>query len=105
MKKLLIALMMIPSLTFAQRVEKVMIETYCVGLGSLEKALDAYGEIPFVRGLGEREPVGVVSLVVFVNPLTQTWTIVEKIGTDKYCIMAAGGNFEPVPNESKKIRN
>lgn len=91
-------LLFIPSLVFAQRVDKVMIEAYCIGLETLEKTLEEYKEISFVRGLSEREPLGVVSLVMFVNPQTQTWTMVEKIGADKYCIIATGSKFEPVPN-------
>lgn len=96
---------MLPSLSFAQKVEKVMLETYCVKLDTLEQVLSEYGEIPFIRGLSQRDPLGTVSLVVFLNPQTQTWTIVEKFDTDKYCIMAVGSNLEPVPNETKKVRN
>ena len=40
-----------------------------------------------------------MSLVVFLNPTTGTFTIVEKAGDNLYCILAVGGGFEPVPKE------
>jgi hypothetical protein len=38
-------------------------------------------------------------LVIFANPTTGTFTIVEKAAEDLYCIIAIGGGFEPVPKE------
>ena len=39
------------------------------------------------------------SLVIFVNLKTGSFTIVEKVEEQKYCVLAVGGNFEPVPAE------
>jgi hypothetical protein len=38
-------------------------------------------------------------LVIFANPTTGSFTIVEKAGEDLYCILAIGGGFEPVPKD------
>ena len=103
MKKIIAMCLMMPTVVFAQpKVETVYFGAYCVSLESLEKALKHFDEVPFVRGVGEREPVGAITTVLFVNPKTRTWTLVEKQANDRYCILSAGDNFEPVPDATRK---
>ena len=79
-----------------------MYPAVCVDAESLSKTVDEFKELPFARGvsnsLGDPEAPA-RSLVVFMNPKTQTWTIVERVNPDQYCIIAVGGGFEPVPTD------
>jgi len=114
MKKLLIALLFISNLVLAQSeqpaqpeqpeqtFDKALMEIYCVDYASLTKTIDAFGEIPFVRGQSGKQPVGMVPFVMYVNPQEGTWTFVEKIANNKYCIIAFGSNLQPVPKKVTK---
>jgi hypothetical protein len=76
----------------------------CVNKENIYKILGDFDEFPFIRAL--HAPVlGVAnfnSLVIFVNPATGSFTIVERVEDQKYCILAVGGAFEPVPAETLK---
>jgi len=102
MKKILFLLMCFPLISFVQKEDNVMYQNVCVDLNTLELTLQEFEEIPFVRGLSNRDPIGIVSLVVFVNPKTGSWTIVEKIQTGRYCILGVGSDFEAVPNNLRQ---
>lgn len=74
----------------------------CVDAESLGKTMQEFRELPFARGLSNSlaNPDGPpTSLVIFVNPETKTWTIVERAAADRFCIMAVGNGFEPVPQD------
>lgn len=101
MKKYLLFLLLIPSLSFAQ--PDVTIKPWCVDLKKLNEVLDEFDEVPFVRGLSQRD-AGTTSLVVFVSKEKKTWSIVEKISNDAYCFIAVGNVFEPVPSEIHEER-
>ena len=79
-----------------------MYPAVCVDAESLSKTVDEFQELPFARGLSnslgnaEAPPL---SLVIFMNPKTRSWTIVERVNPDRYCIMAVGSGFEPVPTD------
>jgi hypothetical protein len=95
-------LMFFPLVSFAQKENNVMYQNVCVNLATLESTLQEFEEIPFVRGLSNRDPIGIVSLVIFVNPKTGSWSIIEKIEKNRYCILAVGNSFEAVPNNLKE---
>lgn len=105
MKKILPLLFLIPSLVFAnpekQSLQIATFQTVCINGKDLTSTIDEFKEIPFVRG--HSTPLlqnGIpLSLVIFLNPETKTFTIVEKTGEDAYCILAVGQQFEPVPKE------
>jgi hypothetical protein len=101
MKKLLILLCVIPSLVFAKEVINEPRTISCLNKENIYKILGEFDEVPFIRALNA--PVlGVAnfnSLVIFVNLKTGSFTIVEKVEEQKYCVLAVGGNFEPVPAE------
>ena len=107
MKKLLFFLCMIPNLVFAQEVLNETRTVSCVNEQNLNKLVTEFYEVPFIRALNV--PVlGIAqlnSLVIFVNPKTSSFSIVEKTGEQKYCILAVGGSFEPVPAEIVKRFN
>lgn len=90
--------LLMPSLAFAEP-KPATYETICLNGKDLTNTVNEFKELPFVRGLSvpltqqERK----LSLVIFANPTTGSFTIVEKAGEDLYCILAIGGGFEPVP--------
>ena len=79
----------------------------CVNKENIYKILGDFDEFPFIRALNV--PVlGLPltrSLVIFVNQTTGSYTIVERVEDQKYCILAVGGAFEPVPAETLKEYN
>ena len=107
MKKLLVLLCMIPNLVFAQEVMNEPRTISCVNKESIYKLVGNFDEIPFIRALNV--PVlGLLtftSLVIFVNTKTGSFSIVEKVEEQKYCILAVGASFEPVPAEALKEYN
>jgi hypothetical protein len=104
MKKLLATLLFMPVIAFSQsnEAEEINIPTYCVSIKILEEVLTEFNELPMLRGKTERHVNGVSTentLVIFMNPETKTWTIVEKMANGSYCVLSAGASFEPVPKE------
>jgi hypothetical protein len=94
---------MMSTMAWAQTQESItttMFPAVCVDAKTLAETVDNFKELPFARGismnLGDAEAPA-RSLVIFVNPETQTWTIVERVDPNRYCIMAVGQKFEPVP--------
>jgi len=104
MKTAVLGLCMMSSMAWAQATGPVitMFPAVCVDAETLSKTVDEFKELPFARGisnsLGDAEAPA-RSLVIFVNPETQTWTIVERVNANQYCIMAVGQKFEPVPTD------
>jgi hypothetical protein len=100
MKKILAMCLLMPSLVFANQQIKT-IQTICLNSNDLTDTVGEFKELPYVRGISTplAEPDVKMSLVVFLNPTTGTFTIVEKAGDNLYCILAVGGGFEPVPKE------
>jgi len=102
MKTALLGLCMVSTMAWAQSPAPAttMFPAVCVDAETLSKTVEEFKELPFARGismdLGNAEAAP-QSLVIFVNPKTQTWTIVERVDANQYCIMAVGQKFEPVP--------
>lgn len=100
----LLKLIIISSLTFtsianAQELQRKYVETYCVSKDVLESTLGEFKEFPLFRALSHRGDGVPTSLVIFVSQETKTWSIIEKIQSDLYCIIALGQEFEIVPQE------
>jgi hypothetical protein len=100
MKTLLAMCLLIPGMVFANP----QIKTYqamCLDSKDLISTIDEFKELPYVRGISTplAEQDSNTSLVVFLNPTTGTFTIVEKVADNLYCILAVGGGFKPVPRE------
>jgi hypothetical protein len=98
---------MIPNLVFAQEVLNETRTVSCVNKENIYKLLGEFDEVPLIRALNS--PVlGVPifnSLVIFINQKTGSFTVVEKVEEQKYCILAMGTNFEPMPAEALKEYN
>jgi hypothetical protein len=75
----------------------------CVGQKDLAQTITEFEELSFAGGVAMRElpGVGMVknNLVIFVNPKTQSWTIVERFTKDMYCIVALGEGFRPLSSQ------
>jgi hypothetical protein len=100
MKKILAVCLLMPSLVLANPQIKT-IQTMCLNGNDLGETVNEFKELPYVRGIStpfDKEDAK-MSLVVFLNPTTGTFTIVEKAGDNLYCILAVGGGFEPVPKQ------
>jgi len=96
-KKLLSTLFFIPALAVGQ-VETIQFETVCVSLEILEESMKKYGEKPFITSTGHRtsgDEKLFHATVLFMNTETKTWTMVEKIASNSYCIIGIGSNMKP----------
>lgn len=77
----------------------------CVSLEQLSRVLEKHKEEPFLHGSSRREIAGkIVSIpmVIFVNPKTKTWTMIETYGKDIYCAAGLGQKISPYLGDSKE---
>lgn len=83
----------------------VSFEAPCVDVVSLEKVLDKHGEDPALTMISTRE-IGsryqAVPTVFFINPKTKSWTLVEKVADNLYCVIAVGQEVAPYFEKDKK---
>ena len=78
--------------------ETATYRTVCMNAVNFTKLIDEFEELPFARGhsYGMFDN-SILSMVVFVNPKTKSFTIAEKSSEDLYCILTLGREFEPMP--------
>ena len=96
MRYLVLLALFITALARAEVVSGVT-ELTCSDRKVLLEVLDKYSEVPLARGETRQG-----WLVVYINPETLTWTMVEKIDDDVYCYVAAGQDFVPIPDEVRR---
>lgn len=107
MKKLIAMFLLVPSLVLANPLksdlEVATMQTICLDIKSLTELLNEFEEIPYVRGQSRSitNDGPSLSLVIFVNPKSGSFTIVERADKDSYCLLAVGNRFEPVPKETQ----
>ena len=107
MKSWVAAIAFLPALTWATPpgtdFTVATVDTICVSLKTLTEITDEAQELPYVRG--QSHPImtegAPLSMVIFVNPTTGTFTIAERVAQDMYCLLALGSRFEPVPREAR----
>jgi len=105
MKNILAVLLSMPVIAFSQNNENVELQNipaYCTSIQMLEDILSKHEELPMIRGKSFRDVNGKSvqnSLVIFVNVKDKSWTITERIQSGKYCVIALGEEFQPVPND------
>lgn len=104
MQKYLAALLLaVSSIAIADVAPETKAPDRCGNLAGLKIAVDHFDELPFVMGhMLRNTPRGRVqtSIFIFVNAEKGTWTLVEKVATDLYCILAVGTQFSPVSAQS-----
>ena len=75
----------------------------CVDQKGLTQTITEFEELSFAGGVSMRDVPGVGlvknNLVIFVNPKTQSWTIVERFTKDMYCVIALGEGFRPLSGQ------
>ena len=99
MKKILtIFLLLFCIRSFAE--VKINLELTCVNSDGLFEMLKEYEEVPFSIGQTLRDNQSDEnSTMLFVNPNTLTWTMVEKLKTKDstlYCVLAAGSKYQVI---------
>lgn len=70
----------------------------CASFAVINEALEKYGEKPFVTMTAYRifkDRAVEVPAVMFVNPKTKTYTIVEKFNERFYCVVSIGEEVSP----------
>lgn len=85
--------------SIASEIQKFPTELMCVSETEMAEVLVKYGEIPFATMNSVREvpALGMTAnpLVIFVNPKTKTYTMIEQFAKDIYCVVAIGENINP----------
>ena len=70
----------------------------CAGEDALLAMLEEYGEKPLLIASSQRRRGGQswdFPAVLFTNPSTGSWTLVEEHGPDLYCAVAMGESIRP----------
>jgi len=96
--KILSTLLFIPALAMAEDSEIVLFEALCVDLKTISETVKEYGELPFLTSTGHRVDGNRKKYnptFLFLNPQSRSWTMVEKVDEDNYCVIAAGTKMEP----------
>ena len=98
MKYLILLLALLISLTVNAQTRLLPVE--CGNLKDLTTVMVEFNEKPFaagetVRSTNNRTIVESV-VIFFLNKKTKTWTVVEKISDDLYCVISSGKNFNVV---------
>lgn len=105
MRKFIVATSLVMMSFAPQASTEINVTGACVDQHTLNTMLTIYGELPVVRGISAREVDGQPvesGLVLFVNPSTHTFTVVERTGENTFCLIAAGTRVEAV---SQQVRD
>ena len=79
---------------------EVMRPSVCMDGAGLETLTDRFDETPIARGIAVYPTPS--SMVIFINVATGSFTVVERVATDRYCVLSVGGSFESVPLDIQK---
>ena len=79
---------------------EVMRPSVCMDQTGLETLTDRFDETPVARGIAVYPTPS--SMVIFINVATGSFTVVERVATDRYCVITVGGSFESVPTDIQK---
>ena len=87
-----------PSIASESNALMLKIEIPCGTLEAIGDVLKQHGETPALTAAGIRDLGGravTVPSVLFINPKTKSWTLVEQIGENIYCVPALGQEMTP----------
>lgn len=109
MKKLLVALLFVPSLVFAKELFSVQIEATCVDAITFNEFLNEYKEEPLLSMVSVRKTNippfwEAYSTVLFVHKENKAWTLVEQ-RDDFYCITSMGEELKPHSKQTSGKRS
>lgn len=86
MKKLLAIFLLVPVLALSNPLP-------CITGPELAGLTAEFKELPWVSGISQNG----VAMVIFANPTTGSFTIIERTGVDTFCAVMTGSEFKPVP--------
>lgn len=103
MKKLLATLMFVSAAALAQekdapKVDTVKFDAYCMSTQAIGKILGKYEEQPMMNMIVGRDVEGKSMefvTILFANPKTGTWSLVERVGEEAFCVTATGTKIAP----------
>ena len=97
MKKLLLILLFVPTLSIAG--EKITTQLFCDDTLTIVKVLkDTHHEEPFLLGIAN--DVAESLMTFWLNPITKSWTIVAT-KDDISCIVGVGNKIQVIPLKRK----
>lgn len=101
MKKFALAMILAlsSSLSFANN---LAIKGQCTDIDTLKKYLNKYSEIPFLKMSSIRAKDQIYDTVLFVNPTTGSWTLVEDRGPGNVCVVGIGQDMDLIERKSGK---
>ena len=82
-------------------VTTVTMDTYCINTASLYEMIKKYEEKPMLTAISVRmvrDKEVPLATVLYVNADTKSWTLVEKVRDDYYCVIGMGDNIKPYTN-------
>ena len=84
----------------------VSFEAVCISEKSLSQLVDKFKEDPMLTMVSVRETSNnnfdTIPAVLFMNPKTKTWTMVEKVAGNLYCVIGTGEQVRPYLEKGKK---
>lgn len=106
MKKLLLLLILLPTLAYPSEENTVEFSSYCMSEKQLTNLLQKYKEVPMftmssTRVLNEKM-IRHSPTTLFANPKEGSWTLVEKVMDELYCVIATGMGITPIRSKSDK---
>lgn len=79
----------------ASAVQRVALPVICTDGATMAETLATYGELPMMTMMTTREGSEDSATVMFANPETRSWTLVEEIRDDVYCAVSMGQGLAP----------
>ena len=106
MRKLLLSLVLIPSLAYSSQEITVEFQSYCMTEPQLKNLLQKYNEKPMFKMASTRilseNMVKNSPTTLYANPKEGSWTLVEKSTEDLHCVIAAGMGITPIRSKNDK---
>lgn len=107
-QKLILSLLLLAaSLSHAQETRKsttIRFDAPCGDSAQLGAILNEYQELPMIEMASERNNGTKIqhTAILFVNPKTQTYTLVEQISEDLFCVISTGKGLTPYIKPNSK---
>ncbi len=84
---------------------EVKLDIICASDAEVEQVLTKFEEIPMMvmsstRQAGEQKMD--VPTILFANPKTRTWTLIERPAENLYCVIGSGKGIAPFVMENKE---
>jgi hypothetical protein len=88
----------------ASEIKITQFESRCAGWDLMLETLKRFQELPLTSMVSHREIGGQprdLDAVLFANSRTGTWTLVEQVGPDLFCITGMGDSVRPFDPKEK----